>query len=388
MATSLRDIPGANRARKRRRSERGLWAPSRPTTLDMTPGSLKLNRSAPRRLRPSGGIDLFLVVLVLGAIGVAVWLVTAFWGATRVDVEATGIDDGRALTPEHAAELDIRISLASTDELFRSELKVDGVPLMEDLEPEADGTTIRLRPAALVETELVEQALAEGEHEIELSVGRMFLGDSTFTWTYVVDSIAPRLELPSHLDPVPIDEPVTVEGTVEEGVELTHAGDTLDVDDRRFAVEFGTPPTGALAFTAVDEAGNATTRKVVVPVVYPDRSRAVHVSGAAWGNDELRAGVMDLIDRGLIDTVELDLKDEAGVVSYSSNLPTAQAIGASWRSATPSTPTPRGRPGGRTRCCRRRAVAGSPPTAASPTTPTRPCASTTSTSRWKPSSSV
>jgi hypothetical protein len=199
---------------------------------------------------------------------------------------------------------------------------------MEELEPEADGKTLRIRPAALVESELVEQALAEGEHEIELSVGRMFLGDSTFTWTYVVDSIAPRLELPTHLDPVPIDKPVTVEGTVEDGVELTHGGNVLDVDDGRFAVDFGTPPTGALAFTAVDEAGNTTTRKIVVPVVYPATSRAVHMSGAAWGNDELRGGVMDLIDRGLIDTVELDLKDESGVVSYNSTVPTALAVGA------------------------------------------------------------
>ena len=63
-------------------------------------------------------------------------------------------------------------------------------------------------------------------------------------------------------------------------------------------------------------------------MIYPDSSHAVHVSGAAWANDELRAGVMDLIDRGLIDTVELDLKDEAGVVSYDSELPKASEIGA------------------------------------------------------------
>ena len=66
----------------------------------------------------------------------------------------------------------------------------------------------------------------------------------------------------------------------------------------------------------------------MVPVIYPDSSRAVHVSGAAWANDELHAGVMDLIDRGLIDTVELDLKDEAGIVSYDSQLPKAHEIGA------------------------------------------------------------
>ena len=172
MATSLKDIPGANRARKPRRSERGLWSPSRSSKLDLTPSSLRLNR--PRKRGGPGAlrqIDLFLLVLVLGAVGVVLWLGMAFWGATRVQVAATGIDDGRALTPEVASDLDITIALDSSDELFRSNLKVDGVPLLEDLEPEADGRSVRIRPADLVETELVEQALAEGEHTIELSVG-------------------------------------------------------------------------------------------------------------------------------------------------------------------------------------------------------------------------
>ena len=265
---------------------------------------------------------------MLAGIGVVVWLAMAFWGVTRVDVEATGIDDGRAVTPDAAEDLDIAITLASSDELFRADLKVDGVPVLEDLEPEADGATVRIRPAQLVETELVEQALAEGEHKIELSVGRLFLGDATFRWSYVVDSIAPTLGLPTSLDPVPIAGAVTVPGTVEDGVELRFRGEPLDTDDGEFSVDFDSPPTGALEFKAVDEAGNSTTAHVVVPVVYPDRSRAIHVSGAAWANDELHSGVMDLIDRGLIDTVELDLKDEAGVVSYDSQLPKALEIGA------------------------------------------------------------
>jgi hypothetical protein len=329
MANSLRDIPGANRARKTRRAERGLWAPARRTTLDMTPGSLHLGRPSSRRFsRGSGQIDVFLVVLVLGGLAVVGWLALSFWGATRVDVTATGIDDGRALTPDVAEDLDIAITLASADDLFRAELKVDGVPILDELEPEANGTTVRIRPAALVESELVEQALAEGEHKIELSVGRLFLGDSTFRWSYVVDSIAPTLELPSSLDPVPIADPVTVHGTVEDGVDLQFRGEPLDTDDGEFSVDFDTPPTGALEFVATDEAGNRTTAHVVVPVEYPSGSRAIHVSGAAWSNDELKAGVMDLIDRGLIDTVELDLKDEAGVVSYDSQLPKALEIGA------------------------------------------------------------
>src|SRR5688500_4695344 len=108
MATSLRDIPGAKRARQHRKAERLLRAPTRTTTLDLTPGGLKLNRSS-RRLtnRPPRQIDVFLIILVLGAVAVAAWIFMAFWGATRVRVEAAGIDDGRALTPEVAEELDI-----------------------------------------------------------------------------------------------------------------------------------------------------------------------------------------------------------------------------------------------------------------------------------------
>src|SRR5688572_32881353 len=98
MATSLRDIPGAKRARQRRTAERSPWAPPRPTTLDLTPGGLKLNRSSQRRFtnRPARQIDFFLIALVLGAAAVAVWIFLAFWGATRVHVDAAGIEDGQA----------------------------------------------------------------------------------------------------------------------------------------------------------------------------------------------------------------------------------------------------------------------------------------------------
>ena len=200
--------------------------------------------------------------------------------------------------------------------------------VLEDVEPEADGRTLHIRPAELVETELVEQALAEGDHRIELSVGRMFLPDATFRWTYVVDSIAPTLDVPASLPPVRIDEPVTIEGGVEDDVELRLDDRPIENDGGTFAVDFDTPPTGSLAFEAIDEAGNRTLKHVVVPVAYPDAFRGVHVSATAWADDELRAGIEDLIDRHLVDTVELDLKDESGIVGYDSELVKAKEIGA------------------------------------------------------------
>lgn len=329
MASSLRDIPGAQRP-TRRKADRGLWAPSRSTKLDLTPGSLRIGRSRRRGSnRPARQVDLFLWALVLGAAGVAAWLGHAFWSATRVDVAMAGVESGQALKPDHAAELAIVLTFASADELFRGELTVDGVDVMQDLAPkDATQTTVEIRPQSLVTSELVEHALDEGEHVIKLSVGRLLLGDSQFVWRYSVDSVAPVLDVPSSLAPVPIAEPVTVRGTVEDGASLTYEGKALDNDGGRFEVEFDTPPAGALHFTAIDEAGNETSAQVVVPVIYPETSRAVHVSGAAWANDELRGGVLDLIDSGLIDTVELDLKDESGIISYRSKVPEAVRIGA------------------------------------------------------------
>jgi hypothetical protein len=326
MAPSLRDIPGAKQPRRRFAANRDVFTPSRSPLLDLTPRGLGLDRGRRRHFAPSRQIDVGIWFLILGALAVAVWLGTSFWKATRVEASMTGLTSGAQLTPDAAADLDVRLTMPSSDERFRADITVDGVELTEDLEFRGD--TLRLRPAQLVESELVEGALDDGEHEIEVSVTRLFLGDSTFRWTYVVDGVAPRLEVPRSHDPVAIDAEVTVSGEVDPDAELFFQGEPLDHDDGRFSVDFDFPPAGALRFEAVDEAGNRTTTTSGVPVVYPSESRAVHVSAAAWGNEPLRAGVLDLLDRGLIDTVELDLKDESGVVGYDSELETARRIGA------------------------------------------------------------
>jgi hypothetical protein len=213
--------------------------------------------------------------------------------------------------------------------VFRSKLTVDGVDVSEDLRPDDPAsTTIWVKPQQLVDKELVDGALDEGDHEVRLSVGRLFLKDSVFTWHYAVDSKAPKLDVPAALDPVPIADPVSVTGSVEKGATLTYEGEPLKLKKGRFSVDFDHPPTGALHFVATDAAGNVTKKQVVVPVQYPAATHAVHVSAAAWHDKKLHDGVVALIDQGLIDTVELDLKDENGVVGYKSSLATAKQIGA------------------------------------------------------------
>lgn len=328
MAPSLSDIPGSNRPRKRLFSgrDRDLWAPPRPTSLDLTPGGLRLDRSRTRRFKPRRHLDLGVILIAAAATGVVGWLGLSFWSATRVHVELGGLVDGTPFVPEAAQVLEISITLPKEDDRFRAAVSVDGVALLGDLE--FVGDTLRIRPADLVQSELVPSALDEGEHDIVLSVGRLFISDAVFRWSYAVDSAAPALELPATLDPVPIDEPVTVRGRVEDGADLLLDGQPIDNDEGRFEVEFDHPPTGALHFEAIDRAGNRAAADTVVPVQYPASSRAVHVTAIGWHDDGLRAGVLDLIDRGLIDTVELDLKDERGVIGYDSQLPLAREIGA------------------------------------------------------------
>ena len=82
-----------------------------------------------------------------------------------------------------------------------------------------------------------------------------------------------------------------------------------------------------LHFSMYSLVGNSTSQRIRVPVAYPE-IRAVHVSAAAWADDELRSGVMRLIDEGRINAVQLDIKDELGIIGYDSDVDLANEIGA------------------------------------------------------------
>lgn len=327
MARPLHDPHRPPARRRGRRARDDVFAPLRSPTLDFTPRSLRLDRpSRSQRYRPRRQLDLTVLLIVVGAVGLVAWLGWAFWSSTRVHVELSGLESGTPFQPEAAEDLAIEVTIPADDDRFRATLTLDGVDLTRSLE--FDGDTMVIAPAALVEAEIAEGAMDEGEHRLHLSVSRLFLPDSTFSWTYVIDSIAPVLEVPSALDPVPVDESVTFSGETEPDAELFLNGEPVEHDEGRFAIDFAHPPAGALVFEAVDPAGNSTTATSGVPVWYPDRVHGVHVSAAAWGNDALREGIISLIDRGLVDTVQLDLKDEAGVVGYDSEVPLAKEIGA------------------------------------------------------------
>jgi hypothetical protein len=163
-----------------------------------------------------------------------------------------------------------------------------------------------------------------------LTVPRPILPASTFTWDFVVDASPPVLDVGRTLfDPIGIDDPVSVRGSVDDGATLTANGDEVEIDedDGSFEVAFERVPAGPIRLVATDKAGQTTIKEIFVPIERP-MTRGVHMSAISWSTPDLRQGVLDLIDRGVINTVELDIKDEKGEVGWDTTVPLAQQIGA------------------------------------------------------------
>jgi len=319
-------IPGARRRRAwrtKRSAARAGWHPSR----GRAPGSVLHDPSAgfgrrrPRLGRPSSGVQVVDALLVAAAVGVAGFLLWTGWRATRVHVEVVGLEDRAQLTSAALEGQAVRFEVRPRDAVAHADLQVEGgrpgeVPDV-DLDIDAGHLTWHVGE------------LREGTYDVRLDVPRPLLDDASFRWTFVVDDTPPELDVPDVLSPAAeLCRAVAVEGRVEPGAALEVDGSPVDTDDEgRFRLPYDRPPTVPLELTATDAAGNETRREVVVPVHYPG-SQGVHVTAAAWGYEPLRTHVLELVDAGLVSTVELDLKDEGGIVGYDSAVPLAHTVGA------------------------------------------------------------
>jgi hypothetical protein len=66
---------------------------------------------------------------------------------------------------------------------------------------------------------------------------------------------------------------------------------------------------------------------VAVPTV-PPHTRAVHMSAVAWVTPSLRDPILEMLQEGRINAIQLDVKDEGGEVGPRTKVPLAREIGA------------------------------------------------------------
>ncbi len=173
---------------------------------------------------------------------------------------------------------------------------------------------------------------AEGPHTLVVSSsGSLPWSTMTLTWKFVVDTTPPEISLAPEALVAERGQPHELSGTVEPDVTLELAGTDVSLADGAFTIAFEQPPRQALHFVARDAAGNESEELVTVAVLprRPDAPvRGVHVSAPAWADAPLREEILRLVDEDLINTVQLDLKDERGEVGYDSEVELGHLIGA------------------------------------------------------------
>lgn len=176
------------------------------------------------------------------------------------------------------------------------------------------------------------QQLDDGEHQFaaELPASGMFgflKSSRTGSRTFTVDTTPPTLDVDKLPAATSYRDGVTVTGQTEGADRLTIDGEDVTLgQDGAFEADLPSVPTDATV-VATDAAGNETSETISGSVTTP-KIRAVHVTAHAWAHDGLRGDVLDMARRGLINAVQLDIKDEDGVVGYDSQVPLAKRSGA------------------------------------------------------------
>ena len=263
----------------------------------------------PRRRR--GGRAIVATLLIAATIGVGFVALNAL----RVtEITVSGINEGAMLRPAQLAGTVLEFDVDGGD-VASAQMLLDGLPVSGV--QRYDNRIVWQVPG-----------LTEGLHIVTLDVNRRFFGTSQAALTFTVDGTPPAIDLPRVFDPVPLGEPVVIAGSVEAGVTLQIGDQRLDTTSGSFSLTLETPPGGPLPVVATDAAGNSTTFNVIVPIGYP-HTTGVHVTAAAWDHDGLRESVIELIEQGRINTVQLDLKDEDGRIGHRTDVRLAQLAGAS-----------------------------------------------------------
>ncbi len=198
------------------------------------------------------------------------------------------------------------------------------------LKAKLDGTSVPLSKDGkdyVVQLGSVASGLGEGKHTLAVSGSGGLLGSPKAKRTFRVDTTPPDLHIDVPTKSVAIGSPVDVSGTVSPGSTVTATGGKVTINGSDLRLHFDHPPLG-VQVVAVDSAGNRTVFELTVPTSYPTQVRGVHMTGYAWASTTLRNPVLALARQHRINTVELDVKEEDGIVDFDPGIPLATQIGA------------------------------------------------------------
>ena len=257
--------------------------------------------------------------IVFGLLGLATIAALILPLTQRPVVMLTGVENDQVI---NAAEFPLSFSLTVDREVESIVVDVDGTSI--PFERSASGASIAIGE------------LEDGPHVISVSVDRGSLVPPVTTQRrFVVDATPPVITVVSPSEPVAPLGPVEVRVTTneEQSTVMIAGSEVVASADGSFAIEFPNPPEAPIPVLARDGVGNAATTEVAFQLDLPgnagsDRIRGVHASGYTWSTPALKDPIMAMIASGQINTVEIDLKDEAGKIWWATSVPLASEIGA------------------------------------------------------------
>jgi hypothetical protein len=275
------------------------------------------------------------------------------------DLEFEGPEEGALVNAAELERLSFAVTATSEDErLDDLRLLLDGEDVTADAE--VQGATITYVPGPIPDGErtvvVAESPPADGtdgeEAEDEAAGDPDDAGDTgdaageaagadaagepeaLHTWRFEVKAEPPTVELSSPEGAVGEGEPVTVAGITEPGATVAVGGEEVTADDDgAFELEVDTGDGDRdLTILVTDVAGNTTELTGAIAVVASrvevDEVRTVHATFWAWATPSLREPIVQMIEDGRINSLQLDLKDEGGHLGYPSEVALAQQIGA------------------------------------------------------------
>jgi hypothetical protein len=225
-----------------------------------------------------------------------------------------GPADHVVLNAEQAGDLQFQVTPGAGVQAKRVSVTVDGHPV----KTVTSGQALVVRPSKL----------ADGKHVLKVTVAKSSpFGTAGGTRrTFSIDSKAPELDLPQTMNAPSLRGAFQVKGSVAGASTVTVNGTAAKLSGKGFSVELPAPPV-TVEVVATDKVGNIVRDEVPVLVRHPGM-RAVHLTALGWTARSLREPILALARQGRIDAIELDIKDEDGLIGYDSQVPLARRLHA------------------------------------------------------------
>jgi hypothetical protein len=267
--------------------------------------------------RPAHAIIATLTIALVVGGGVFVY-------STRSSLDVEGIADGQRITRRDLSALTLRVTAAGSGAgNVRVEINGDAVPLSRDGDAEVAGP------------EVLRDVIVEGANELVVSQpGRLGLGGATVERAFTFDPAGPLLMVPAAVPSSTAERPTVLRGLVDGATALTANGNALAIEPGGAFTMPVAADLSAINLVATDAAGITAEERVVVSAnpLQAERPQtvAVHVTAQSWSDPAVREPILAMARSGLINAVELDIKDEGGVVGYASAVPLAVTTGAAF----------------------------------------------------------